>query len=148
MAYREFRDGAGTNWKVWDTYPQPAHRGVMAALKEGWLTFESGSERRRLVPAPVGWVEEPDERLEHWLTIAELATPRLEEYADRSGRAAAHASEDRGGRREELVPPRLTEDVRHLIARSRQTLDQLDRAIEAQSGPIGDPPAFTERRRR
>jgi len=148
MAYREFRDAAGESWAVWDTYPQPAHRGSMVALRDGWLTFERGNERRRLVPAPVGWIEEPDERLRHWLGIAERARPRLEEYAALPGGVASDRTDEHRGQRDVVETPRLMDDVRHLIERSRKTLNDLDRAIEAQSGPIGDPPASSDRRRR
>lgn len=70
---REFRDRAGIEWRVWDVYPST--RGFTtstaggsgggrfrgAELAEGWLCFESPTERRRLAPIPTGWeIAEPD----------------------------------------------------------------------------------------
>ena len=141
MAYREFRDDSGRRWTVWDTYPQTAHRSTMDALQGGWLTFEAGGDRRRLFPAPVGWVDEGDDRLRHWLGLAEAARPRLEAYEARTAANALAASrEDPAEPVDGPALPRVTEDMRSLIERSRQTLDELNRAIEGQYGPMGDPP--------
>ena len=86
MALREFRDGSGRHWEVWDTVPvapsgdysdTPMGR-LLANSREGtqhetdraptpmpgrftpgrelgWLTFASGTSRRRLSPIPDGW---------------------------------------------------------------------------------------------
>jgi hypothetical protein len=42
-------------------------------LCAGWLTFESGSERRRLAPVPPGWERLPDTALER---LCRRAQPR------------------------------------------------------------------------
>jgi hypothetical protein len=57
VAYREFIDDTGTFWRVWDTYPVAAStlRTVSPAFANGWLTFESAAERRRLAPIPADW---------------------------------------------------------------------------------------------
>ena len=85
---REFKDGSGKRWRVWDVYPsvqrgKSPSAGVgedpsqLAApfpnmeLSDGWLCFECGSEKRRLAPIPDGW---------------ELAGPKaLEDYCQRAG---------------------------------------------------------------
>jgi hypothetical protein len=56
MAIREFADSKGVSWRVWNTTPS---RAAMYAdeLREGWLTFESGTELRRLAPIPGSWEE-------------------------------------------------------------------------------------------
>lgn len=56
MAYFEITDPQGRVWRVWDTHPQP-HRagGVADGYASGWLTFESESEKRRLMPVPAQW---------------------------------------------------------------------------------------------
>jgi len=56
MAYFEITDPQGRVWRVWDTHPQP-HRagGVAEGYASGWLTFESDSEKRRLMPVPPQW---------------------------------------------------------------------------------------------
>ena len=147
MAYREFQDDGGRAWTVWDTYPESAHRGSMGALQGGWLTFESGGERRRLIPAPVGWNEETEDRLRDWLGFAQTAKPRLEEYEARTAAAAIPVIRDdsrvgsgRFGAR------RPVEDMRSLLERSRQTLDDLDRAIDGRYAPAGDPPREADAR--
>lgn len=63
MAVRDFIDGAGTRWRVWET--RPAARAAAApGYETGWLTFESGSMLRRLAPIPGGWEQLPDAELE------------------------------------------------------------------------------------
>lgn len=71
---REFIDKSGTRWRVWDVYPSPRapsapvdenvtpadaptvrRRFKNPELADGWLCFESLSERRRVAPIPPGW---------------------------------------------------------------------------------------------
>ena len=42
-------------------------------LRLGWLTFDNGSERRRLAPIPPKWEELPDERLVLLLRMTEAS---------------------------------------------------------------------------
>jgi hypothetical protein len=58
MPIREFTDAVGTAWKVWPTVPYTAV-GVVASLRTGWLTFESATIRKRLVPIPDAWEDAP-----------------------------------------------------------------------------------------
>jgi hypothetical protein len=75
MPSREFVDSEGRVWRVWNTVP--TERGLLAAgYSEGWLTFESPSELRRLTPIPPGWDEMPEGMLESLCRRAELATRR------------------------------------------------------------------------
>ena len=86
MALREFKDGAGRAWQAWDTYPasghdsalgrymaaQPAQAGlqrttVRQRFEAGWLTFQSGEVRRRLVPIPSDWENADDATLRGYL---------------------------------------------------------------------------------
>lgn len=54
MASRIFVDAEGRTWRVWSTIP--GGRSVLRSeFAGGWLTFESGEERRRLAPIPTGW---------------------------------------------------------------------------------------------
>ena len=50
---RDFVDSAGIHWQVWSTVP--VTEGVAGAFRQGWLTFDSPIERRRLVPIPFNW---------------------------------------------------------------------------------------------
>ena len=62
---REFTDSRGVEWRVWAVTPAHMHpitRGedYMEKLQDGWLAFESGSEKRRLeVPYPSNWQTAP-----------------------------------------------------------------------------------------
>lgn len=74
MALREFIDSVGTLWTVWSTVPS-SRSSVPESLREGWLTFESGNERRRLAPIPRSWEEATEERLHLFCAAAELLDP-------------------------------------------------------------------------
>lgn len=84
MAHRTFKDGSGRAWEVWDVRPKMAERRTPTndqpvvterrrhsepraplppELRDGWLAFESGEERRRLTPPPEGWDALPDAEL-------------------------------------------------------------------------------------
>jgi hypothetical protein len=60
MAHRIWLDANGMSWDVWDTIPRSFVRGT---LQEGWLTFESTGEKRRLAPVPLYWVNASDDEL-------------------------------------------------------------------------------------
>lgn len=100
MALREFKDGDGRRWKVWDVYPKLAERRlrdvgpppgsrerrrqseprspVEPGMTEGWLAFEAANgERRRLAPIPGGaaWNVATDDQLRTWCTLAKAAPP-------------------------------------------------------------------------
>ena len=96
MAYREFADPEGRQWKVWDVYPTMAERRsraegpprgvgerrhrveqrarIQPQMAAGWLTFESrDGERRRLAPIPTiagGWSIATDDQLGEWCSSA------------------------------------------------------------------------------
>jgi hypothetical protein len=104
MTHRKFRDGDGKTWDVWEVYPSaveqrisgehPAGRRidsstggpreikilVPTALQQGWLAFQSGSERRRLAPIPGNWDALAEDAL-----IALLG--RADRLSDGDGRA-------------------------------------------------------------
>lgn len=94
MAYREFHDGAGAKWRVWDVYPQFLDRRssqnrreaeresddrrsdlsrvhVSPGLAEGWLCFErDDEEKRRLAPIPRDWVIATERQLADYCSAA------------------------------------------------------------------------------
>ena len=49
----------------------------LAGLKEGWLAFESGEDRRRLSPIPEGWETATDAELERYREAAREVRPRV-----------------------------------------------------------------------
>jgi hypothetical protein len=90
--FREFRDAAGADWKVWEVIPSDssvralgsighALDGARSATSDaaqtkretqnerrarwtrGWLLFESGTTRRRLKKIPEGWAGKTDAEL-------------------------------------------------------------------------------------
>lgn len=63
---RGFTDSTGVEWRVWEVVPSRAAIGTSAQTQSrtslsatpyanGWLCFESESEKRRLAPIPPGW---------------------------------------------------------------------------------------------
>ena len=80
MAVREFTDDWGTEWRVWDVTPEVMHpitrsEDYMQKLQDGWLAFESATEKRRLpAPYPGDWTGYDLKRLEE---LCQRATPVL-----------------------------------------------------------------------
>ncbi|HEY2378434.1 MAG TPA: hypothetical protein VGH98_20815 [Gemmatimonadaceae bacterium] len=73
MAQREFTDSHGTHWLIWNTTPTPG--AVLAGeMQQGWLTFESDGERRRLVPIPRDWEKAATDRLELYCRAAQAVS--------------------------------------------------------------------------
>jgi hypothetical protein len=68
---REFTDSAGVHWQVWSTIP--AMGGVAGGFRQGWLTFSSPNERRRLAPIPPNWEVSSDAELRVLVRQAEAA---------------------------------------------------------------------------
>jgi len=62
MAVREFTDSKGVEWRVWDVRPEHMHPATrtedfLSNLQDGWLAFESPTEKRRLeAPYPADWI--------------------------------------------------------------------------------------------
>jgi hypothetical protein len=54
MPFRDFTDDTGRRWRAWTTFPS-LHELVREKYQDGWLTFESRGERRRLAPVPLNW---------------------------------------------------------------------------------------------
>ena len=74
---RQFRDEAGTEWKVFLT-PRGSDavsrdHYLPEAYREGWLVFESTQEKRRLAPVPTDWETMPIEKL---VALCEKAVPQ------------------------------------------------------------------------
>lgn len=94
---RTIVDSQGMRWEIWEVNPtdlgrfiydrraleradpgQPADNrepanespSVHPELRDGWLCFQSATERRRFAPIPLGWRELPDSVLRVTLDIA------------------------------------------------------------------------------
>lgn len=90
---RQFFDAHGVPWDVWEVSPHDLSRvdydrrggsrahgdaprqltvSVYPELREGWLCFQSNSEKRRFAPIPPDWYDLPDPVLR---VMLEVATP-------------------------------------------------------------------------
>ena len=97
MALREFVDGTGVGWRVWHTAPERT-AGLADEYRQGWLTFDNGAERRRLVPVPAEWSSLGEDRLRLLLRAAE--SPRLSHrHPDRRARDRREGDRRTGERR-------------------------------------------------
>jgi hypothetical protein len=71
---RQIRDAAGVEWMVYEVNPAVSEWRGTGSLPEGyrngWLCFESATEKRRLLPLPDGWQELPTEQLSALLVSA------------------------------------------------------------------------------
>ena len=98
MAHREFVDSEGVAWQVWEVIPQSVERRKLrerrvaprdvndrrqrheARLRlsdgevDGWVAFESSSEKKRLRPIPPDWHKASDTELESMCARAERAS--------------------------------------------------------------------------
>ena len=92
VAIRIFTDSQGVEWRVWSTVPSNAGS-VAPDLRDGWLSFDSGLQRRRMGPIPTGWEAAPDERLELFCRIAtptrwsdpfDMVVPAISDSSDRT----------------------------------------------------------------
>jgi hypothetical protein len=91
MAVRDFTDANGVSWKVWPVTPesiQPktAAEDYLGEYGDGWLCFESASERRRLANYPKGWAELSDEALSALLASAAAVPKRKTSHVPRADR--------------------------------------------------------------
>jgi hypothetical protein len=71
---RHIRDAAGVEWMVYEVNPVLSEWRAADSLpdgyRNGWLCFESPTEKRRLLPLPAGWNELPTEQLSALLVNA------------------------------------------------------------------------------
>lgn len=100
MAVREFTDSKGTEWRVWDVKPEHMHPATrsedfMSTLQDGWLAFESATDKRRLAaPYPTDWTSYRIPELEALCAQAKSVTRRIQQSDTGKRRAeVAHESE-------------------------------------------------------
>lgn len=92
---RQFRDEAGTEWKVFLT-PRGSDavsrdHYLPEAYREGWLVFESPQEKRRLAPVPSDWETMPIDALANLCEKAVPQTARTRVAADAKSPAPVEA---------------------------------------------------------
>jgi hypothetical protein len=117
---RQVTDSHGNRWDVWEVNPKDLDRdaydrrstgrnqdgtaaGIFAAwtpvdvtalhpeLRDGWLCFQLGVERRRFAPTPTRWLELPENVLRVMLDVATPVTRTASPAAD-SGEATTSSS--------------------------------------------------------
>jgi hypothetical protein len=81
MAVRDFLDLKGVKWKVWPVTPsairpKTAAEDYLGDYGDGWLVFESITERRRLAQFPPNWDTLSDNGLLQLLKTATTVTAR------------------------------------------------------------------------
>jgi hypothetical protein len=81
MAVRDFVDASGVSWRVWPVTPeslQPrtAAEDYLGDYGEGWLCFESATERRRLARYPMDWEKLSNQELSSLLSAAAVVPAR------------------------------------------------------------------------
>ena len=98
MAHRVFQDLHGRTWQAWSVPPvepepqsvtnetaptgaEPRRRRTIRIdlgpqWANGWLTFETTDEKRRLAPYPPGWSEFSDEVLLQLCAMASTVQPQ------------------------------------------------------------------------
>jgi hypothetical protein len=71
---RNFKDGSGTEWMVYEVRRQGNEEDNWAYLprgfRAGWLCFESDTGKRRLSPVPDGWKSLDPSELERMMRRA------------------------------------------------------------------------------
>jgi hypothetical protein len=120
----EFVDGRKVEWKVWDITPDAMHpvtaremfHGRYADFQEGWLVFESATERRRLAPFPSDWARYTTTQLEELLSEATPVPTRLARTPATPSGAFRRFEEERAHARasgrapDDVMPPAIPDE--------------------------------------
>lgn len=91
--HRAFVDARAIWWDVFAVYPEARpsqHSQLKGTFQQGWLCFDSGTEKRRLSPIPDGWQQLSDGQLEQLSERAQVASrkrgrPRKDSRPDDRG---------------------------------------------------------------
>ncbi len=77
--HRTFTGAAGVWWDVYAVQPDirpGSHSPLIGTFQQGWLCFDSGTEKRRLSPIPDDWRTIADADLEKLAQRAEVASKK------------------------------------------------------------------------
>lgn len=94
-AHRVFVDASGVTWDAFAVHPSAEGSGrarLPEPYQRGWLSFDSGDERRRLSPIPENWLTAPEYALRELCRRAEPAPRRSS--AQRSSGSRPEATGD------------------------------------------------------
>lgn len=78
-SHRAFIDASGVTWDAFAVHPSADAMGrarLPEPYQHGWLSFDSGAERRRLSPIPPDWLTVPEYALRELCRQAEPAPRR------------------------------------------------------------------------
>jgi hypothetical protein len=78
-AHRTITDARGVTWDVFAVHPEARlspHSQLRGTFSQGWLCYDSGTEKRRLSPIPENWQSLSDADLERLAERAEVAPRR------------------------------------------------------------------------
>jgi len=81
---REFTDRSGVHWTAFDVHPSAAdaRTSIREQYRNGWLTFDSNAETRRIAPVPQDWRTMSDDQL---VSLCERAEPARRRPSIRGG---------------------------------------------------------------
>ena len=134
MAVREFTDSNGVVWRAWDVttdqmHPVTKNEDFMGELADGWLAFESATEKRRLAaPYPKEWASMPIPELEALCQQSPVVAAR---------RARTVSGEHRSLAAEELDRAALSKAVRTFTSpRGRVWTARLHECLDAAGGTM------------
>jgi hypothetical protein len=88
--HREFTDVRGVTWDVFAVYPEARlspHSQLKGTFPQGWLCYDSGTEKRRLSPIPENWQTLSDDELAKLAERAEVAPRRRGRFGNEPGRS-------------------------------------------------------------
>lgn len=81
MALRTFTSRDGVLWNVWNVVPtlstNTRRLTLGTGMADGWLCFEGGGAKRRLIPVPAGWEAWTEDQLQAALDGADAVQPRI-----------------------------------------------------------------------
>jgi hypothetical protein len=130
MPVREFTDSHGVEWRVWDVTPAHMHPATraedfMGNLQDGWLVFESESEKRRLeAPYPADWVNFPIRQLEDlWTRALPVVRRGMESNTGKQRAVRAAAIEQEVIQRSEAERKFMSPGGREWTVRLHECLD-------------------------
>ena len=86
--HRAFADARGVTWDVFAVYPEARlspHSQLKGTFPQGWLCYDSGTEKRRLSPIPENWQRLGDDELAKLAERAEVASRRRGRSGDEPG---------------------------------------------------------------
>lgn len=91
-SHREIEDSRGVRWAVFAVHPSSigSRPTVREGYRDGWLSFDSGMETRRVAPIPARWAVLADDELLALCEQAEVAprrvrTPNIETQREITG---------------------------------------------------------------